>query len=318
MSKATGCAEFALIREFFASGFPHNPCTRLGVGDDASIVMPPSGYDLIQSIDTQVADVHFPATAPAHLIAQRALRCAASDLAAMGAEPQGFHLALTLPHAQHDWLSSFSQGLCDAAHELDLVLLGGDTTSGPCLVISIHVQGWVPAGAALTRGGAQAGDDIWVSDTIGRAALALPQVLENPAQISGLARHYYLPQVYTPLGVALRGLASSCMDISDGLLQDAGHIARASGVTLILDATAIPTIVERSDPRWLKCLTGGDDYQLLFTAAPAHRQDIAALRNHISDVQRIGQVASAGDAAVVLQENGQAISLPQQSGFQHF
>ena len=318
MSKATGSGEFALIREFFASGFPHNPYTRLGVGDDASIIIPPAGCDLVQSIDTQVADVHFPASAPAHLIAQRALRCAASDLAAMGAEPQGFHLALTMPNAEHDWLTGFSQGLRDAAHELDLALLGGDTTSGPCLVISIHVQGWVGAGQALTRCGAQVGDDIWVSDTIGRAALALPRVLENPADFSGLARHYYFPQVQTPLGMALRNLASSCMDISDGLLQDASHISRAANVTLMLDADAIPTIVERADPRWSQCLTGGDDYQLLFTAAAAKRQQIEELRPQFSGIQCIGQVISAGDAAVVLQENGQTIHLPQQSGFQHF
>lgn len=318
MSKATGSGEFALIREFFASGFPRNKHTRLGVGDDASIVMPPAGCDLLQSIDTQVADVHFPATAPAHLIAQRALRCAASDLAAMGAEPQGFHLALTLPNAEHEWLADFASGLRDAAHELGLDLLGGDTTSGPCLVISIQVQGWAPAGSALTRAGAQAGDDIWVSDTIGRGALALPQVLENPAQFSGLARHYYFPQVQTPLGIQLRDLATSCMDISDGLLQDAGHIARASGVTLELDATAIPTIAERTDSRWLQCITGGDDYQLLFTVPAARRKDAEALREEFSGIARIGKVIAHNGEDVLLQEEGRPLELPHHNGYQHF
>ncbi|MCD8530806.1 MAG: thiamine-phosphate kinase [Saccharospirillaceae bacterium] len=280
--------------------------------------MPPAGCDLLQSIDTQVADVHFPATAPARLIAQRALRCAASDLAAMGAEPQGFHLALTLPDAEHEWLADFASGLRDAAHTLDLDLLGGDTTSGPCLVITIQVQGWAPAGAALIRAGAQAGDDIWVSDTIGCGALALPQVLENPAQFSGLARHYYFPQVQMPLGIKLRNLATSCMDISDGLLQDAGHIARASGVTLEFDAATIPTMAERTDRRWLQCLTGGDDYQLLFTVPAARRKDAEALREEFSGIARIGKVIAHNGEDVVLQDEGRPLELPQHNGYQHF
>jgi len=181
------------------------------------VVMPPPQHTLVQSIDTQVADVHFPATAPAHLIAQRALRCAASDLAAMGATPQGFFLALTLPRTQHsasrnkptsrqhnqqtgqqerlDWLEQFADGLRDAAHACQLSLLGGDTTSGNELVVSCLVQGWLPANnTGLLRSGAQPGDQVWVSGELGRGALALPQVLKNPAHSQGFAQHYYFPE----------------------------------------------------------------------------------------------------------------------------
>jgi len=310
--------EFALIQEFFASGFPDSADTRLGVGDDASLIALPAGYELAQSIDTQVAGIHFPATAPAALIAQRALRCAASDLAAMGAEPQGFHLALTLPAAEHGWLAEFAAGLRDAAQELELALLGGDTTSGPLLVITLQVQGRVPAGQALLRSGARAGDEVWVSDTIGGAALALPQVLADPASFTGLARRYYLPQVHTPLGIALRGVASACMDISDGLLQDAGHIARRSQVSLQLAAELIPTVVARSDSRWLQCLNGGDDYQLLFTAPVSAQRRLNALQQQFSGLTRIGHVTAAGDSPVLLTDHGALLPLPAQGGYQHF
>ncbi len=318
MSRALPAGEFALIRDFFSSGFPSSRDTRLGVGDDCSVVMPRPLCDLVQSIDTQVADVHFPANAPADLIAQRALRCAASDLAAMGAEPQGFHLALTLPNADMHWLADFSRGLREAADVLQLDLLGGDTTRGKQLVISISVQGWVTTGTALTRSGARPGDDVWVSGSIGAAALALPQVLANPADYSGLAHAYYFPDVQLPLGQALSGKATACMDISDGLLQDAAHIARASNVSLQLDADTIPTAVGSDDDRWQQCLTGGDDYQLLFTAPESYRRELQNLGLGHTALTRIGRVLSAGEQAVILQRSGDTLPLPAHAGFQHF
>lgn len=318
MSATAGGGEFALIRDYFSQGFPRHADTRLGVGDDCSVLSTHSGLELVQSIDTQVADVHFPATAPAALIAARALRCAASDLAAMGARPQGFHLALTLPAADPAWLADFSNGLKDTAAILGLDLLGGDTTRGRELVISVSVQGWVEAGTALCRHGARPGDDVWVSDSIGAAALALPQVLQDPASFSGLARHYYYPEIQLPLGRQLIGRASACLDISDGLLQDAAHLARASGVTLALDADAIPTAVGRDDERWALCLSGGDDYQLLFTAPPQQHRALLNLSLEHSGLCCIGRVLPAGEQPVTLQSGGKPLRLPEQTGFQHF
>ena len=310
--------EFELIKHCFSQGFPRNANTVLGIGDDCSIVQPPVGFELVQSIDTQVADIHFPATAPADLIAERALRCATSDLAAMGALPQGFHLALTLPAANDAWLNAFSQGLKDCAHEMGLELLGGDTTRGSQLVISLAVQGWVPCGQALKRSGAKVGDEVWVSDRIGSAALALAQVLRNPADYSDLARHYYFPQVQLPLGQALLGLANACMDISDGLLQDAGHLARASGVTLQLHAEKIPTAAELGHDQWLHCLTGGDDYQLLFTAPAERHFELTNLRLEHSGLCCIGKVVAKQSQPVLLLLQGKEMQISEPLGFQHF
>lgn len=310
--------EFELIYHYFKQGFPSSADTMLGIGDDCSLVQPPAGMQLAQSIDTQVAGVHFLAEAPADLIAQRALRCAASDLAAMGAIPQGFHLALTLPKADSVWLESLARGLREGAHELGLQLLGGDTTRGKELVISVAVQGWISAGKALTRSGAQVGDEIWVSDTIGRGAMALPLVQQNPADFSGLARHYYYPEVQLPLGQKLLSLASACMDISDGLLQDAEHLATASQVSLEFDALAIPTVVDFTQPNWLHCLTGGDDYQLLFTAPAAKHNDILNLSLEHTGLACIGKVITKQDKAVLLLNQGAEILITEPTGFQHF
>lgn len=299
--------EFELIRRFFCSGFPPSAHTRIGIGDDASIVQPPAHHELIQSIDTQVADVHFPASAPARLIAQRALRCAVSDLAAMGATPQGFHLALTLPQANASWLEDFARGLKQAASELNISLLGGDTTRGKQLVISIAVQGWVTSGRALTRHQAQAGDQLYLSGPIGAAALALEQVLQHPADDSGLVARYYYPEVHLALGQALIGVASACLDVSDGLIQDAGHIARASALTVNIEALSVNVtdVSQRS-----QCLTGGDDYQLLFSSSD--HQAIRQLQQQFPGIHAIGQCQPG--AAVV---NVQGLEL-QHTGFSHF
>lgn len=317
-SQALG--EFELIRRCFASGFPIATDALVGVGDDCSIIRPPHGYDLAQSIDTQVADVHFPATAPARLIAQRALRCATSDLAAMGAAPQGFHLALTLPKADATWLDDFALGLRETAHALRMPLLGGDTTHGPALVISIGVQGWLPAGKGMTRSAARAGDDLWVTGPIGAAALALPQVLQNPASEKDLARAYYRPEIQLTLGQRLLNLAHACLDVSDGLLQDAAHIAQASLVDIRIDAGLVPTPVTADDERWTSCFTGGDDYQLLFTAPDARRDDILAL-NSIPGAActRIGQCLTAAELTpqVQLEHQGQRLDI-NGNGYQHF
>ncbi|WP_370292142.1 thiamine-phosphate kinase [Thalassolituus sp.] len=311
-------SEFDLIRDCFASGYPLADDLITGVGDDCSVIRPPFPYDLAQSIDTQVADVHFPASAPAHLIASRALRCAASDLAAMGARPQGFHLALTLPDNDPSWLGDFADGLRRTAAQLGLPLLGGDTTRGTQLVITVAVQGYLPQGQRLERSGAQVGDDIWLSGPVGAAALILPTVLAAPATDNQATAPYYHPSVHLGFGQKLLSLASAAMDISDGLLQDAGHIARASDTGLSFDACSIPTAVSREHPRWSDCLTGGDDYQILFTASPENASAIeaAAMAESLSQCRRVGRV-TAESGKVSVWDGAQLLNF-QTQGYEHF
>lgn len=326
--------EFELIKHCF-NWQKNNEHIICAVGDDASIVKVPNGYDLVQSIDTQVANVHFPVNAPAQLIAQRALRCAISDLAAMGAKPQAFHLALSLPkNISQTWLESFSAGLRACANEYSIDLIGGDTTSSPTLVITIQVQGLVPNGKALTRNRAQVGDSIWLSNTVGESAAALENILENPEALientshsnstyhSELASAYYYPQAQVELGQKLIGLASSAMDISDGLLQDASHIAKASNVCLSFNSVNIPisprAIAQYGEAQALEfALVGGDDYQLLFTA-PAQAHDTL----HKLGCYQVGHVnsliihpASTHIDWVLL--DGQSIN-DKITGYQHF
>ncbi len=295
--------EFELIRHCFMQGFPTSDDTLIGIGDDASVVAPPNDHQLIQSIDTQVADVHFPALAPPHLIAQRALRCAVSDLAAMGATPQGFFLALTLPKTpiiphqpRADWLNEFANGLRQAACASGISLLGGDTTSGQQLVVSCQVQGWIsPDHSPLLRSGARHGDHIWVSGSLGAGALSLPFVLKNPATTDGFAQRYYFPEPRLALGQSLLPIASAAMDISDGLLQDARHIAQASQVAMQLNAEAIPTAVAMGHPDWPTCVTGGDDYELLFCAPADQHSAIQLLgQRHQIAVHHIGLCTESG------------------------
>ena len=316
--------EFELIKHCF--NWPQNNHSIVcAVGDDASIVEVPSGYQLVQSIDTQVADIHFPATAPAQLIAQRALRCAISDLAAMGAKPQAFHLALSLPeNTSQTWLESFSAGLRACANEYSIDLIGGDTTSSPTLVITIQVQGLVPSGKALTRSNANVGDHLWLSDEIGKSAAALESILANPKTFvenrpdvsdSELAAAYYYPQAQIELGQKLIGLASSAMDISDGLLQDASHIAKASDVCLNFTAADIPisqsAITRYGSAAALEfALCGGDDYQLLFSA-PQDAQDAL----NTLDCHCVGQVEKRSSDWVLL--DGQPVT-NKITGYQHF
>jgi thiamine-monophosphate kinase len=323
--------EFELIKHCF--NWPQNNADIIcAVGDDASIIQVPSGYELVQSIDTQVANVHFPATAPAQLIAQRALRCAISDLAAMGAKPQAFHLALSLPqNTSQTWLESFSSGLRDCANEYGIPLIGGDTTSSPTLVITLQVQGLVASGEALTRDKAQVGDNIWLSGEIGKSAAALAGILANPEAViekdsdltAGLASAYYFPQAQIGLGQKLIGLANSAMDISDGLLQDASHIAKASHCCLNFTAANIPisdlAIAQFGKPQALQfALSGGDDYQLLFTAPPQAQDELKMLGcYHVGKVERKSLESKADSQEGWVLLDGKSVQ-NKNIGYQHF
>lgn len=315
-------SEFDLIRDYFTRGFPQADDVLLGIGDDCSLVSPPLDMELAQSIDTQVAGVHFPANAPAHLIAARALRCAVSDLAAIGAVPQGFHLALTLPDSDPSFLAEFARGLRQTAHELEMPLLGGDTTRGSVLTVTVAVQGWLPQGLGLRRTGAIAGQDIWLSGKIGAATLILDEVLKTPDRDDAATAPYYHPQVHVSFGHVLLSLATSAIDISDGLLQDARHIARASGVNLEFDANAIPTSVPRGHPQWTQCLTGGDDYQLLFTAPKDAEDRILACAQTINldHCTRVGKVIAATESDsgnITVIANGTPLNFDRE-GYEHF
>jgi thiamine-monophosphate kinase len=315
--------EFELIRQFFAAA----QCARagegvaLGIGDDCALLQVTAGEQLAVSTDTLVEGVHFPCAADPLLLGQRALAVAVSDLAAMGAAPLAFTLALTLPSVSVDWLRAFAEGLDTMAEACAVRLVGGDTTRGP-LSLTVTAFGSVPAGLALTRAGAQPGDLLCVGGPLGDAAGALPLVLGERTAAESIGRpllaRYWSPQPQLALGQALRGRATAALDISDGLLADCGHIALASGVALQIEQSRLPL----SDAllQWLgmadarrAALTGGDDYILAFTLPPAH---LATLLAEGWSVSVIGSV-QAGAGVTLVDAQGQDIT-PAIRGYQHF
>lgn len=311
-------SEFELIARFFDSpdfAVPDAEGVVLGVGDDAAILRLPPGEDLAVSVDTLVAGVHFPVASSPEQIGHRALAVNLSDLAAMGARPLWFTLALTLPEADEAWLAGFSRGLAAIARRFRVVLVGGDTTRGP-LSITIQVHGSVPAGLALRRDGARPGDEVWVSGHPGTAALGLRQLLAGGARDEA-AQVFAEPQPRVALGLALRGLASAAIDVSDGLLADAGHIAERSAVAIALERERLPfspplaALADRDDACTL-ALTGGDDYELCFTAPPRHGATIAGAAADLGlACTRIGRVLA-----------GRGVTctgfVPRAAGYQHF
>lgn len=315
--------EFELISRYFAAA----PCAQggeavgLGIGDDCALLNLPAGEQLAVSTDTLVAGVHFPALCEPFLLGQRSLAVAASDLAAMGATPIGFTLALTLPEVGEQWLQAYAEGLDRMARHCGLSLIGGDTTRGP-LSITMTVFGRVPAGQALVRSGASAGDLLCVGGELGNAAGALPLVLGERTAAAVLAEpllaHYWSPSPQLALGQALRGKASAALDISDGLLADCGHIAKASKVALEVDLDRLPLSpalqgLLGAEGAQRAALSGGDDYVLAFTL-PAH---------HLSSLQRDGWAIHVVGRVL----DGQGVSLhdclgrditPALRGYQHF
>ena len=280
--------EFDLIARYFTRPVRH---AALGVGDDCALLAPRPGMQLAISSDMLVEGRHFFADVDPEALGHKALAVNLSDLAACGARPLAFTLALALPRVDEAWLAGFSKGLLALADAHGCELVGGDTTQGP-LNICITVFGEVPAGQALLRSGARAGDDIYVSGTLGDARLALEALLGHihlPDELLAQARQRLeRPTPRVALGLALRGIASSAMDVSDGLLGDFGHILKASGVGAsirtdetikLIAASAYPSSATgQFDQKLLQqcTLAGGDDYELLFTAPPQHRAAVAA------------------------------------------
>jgi len=278
--------EFELIRQFFQQ---HSAETQpdsviLGIGDDAALLQPPAGQALAVTTDTLVSDVHFPPEAPAEEIAQRVLRVNLSDLAAMGAEPLWFTLALTAPELPDAWLADFSRGLFAAANEYGCSLVGGDTTAGP-LSITVQVMGSLTPSQALRRDGAEAGDAILVTGSTGDAAAGLAWLQERlPDPAAAEHRDYFLERYYRPSprlaeARSLRDLATAALDVSDGLVADLAHICRASDLGADLYVEELPlsnqlqALSDRDQAlRW--ALTGGDDYELCFTLPEARLPEL--------------------------------------------
>src|ERR687892_271003 len=297
----------------------------LNLTDDAALLDPSQGQQLVLAKDAMVAGVHFLEGDPPGQIAQKLVRVNLSDLAAMGAVPLGYLLALARPmEIEDEWLAEFCAGLAADNAAFKIALLGGDTVSTPGpLTLSLTAIGEVPKGAALLRSGAKPGDDIWVSGTLGDAALGL-KVLRRELDVTEHGRHYLigryrLPQPRLALGQALRGVASAAIDISDGLVADLGHILEASGVGAELRAGALPLSPAVRDLPGARnaALAGGDDYELLFTAPPERRAEIAALSRQLAlPLTPIGEIG-AGSNLSILDATGQAIE-PPSKGWQHF
>jgi thiamine-monophosphate kinase len=269
-------AEFDLIRRYFAVHKPQHRFTQLGIGDDCALLNLPADYQLAVTADTMVENVHFFADVEPELLGHKLLAVNLSDLAAMGAEPFAVTLALTLPKIDHPWLQAFSQGFIKLAQQYHVDLIGGDTTSGP-LTLTVQAMGAVPKGKALLRSNAQVGDLIYVTGQLGDAGLGLKikqgYICDNPAPV--LAR-FNQPQPRVAQGLALRDVAHACIDISDGLAADLGHILEKSEVGASLDWDKLPLSAEvqryiQQSGDWQLPLVAGDDYELCFTA-PAQSQ----------------------------------------------
>ena len=316
--------EFALIARHFR---PLAGDGALDLGDDAALLTPPAGQQLVLAADALVEGVHFLPDDPPGMIARKLLRVNLSDLAAMGAAPLGYLMTTAFTRGTPDsWIADFVAGLAEDQQRFGVTVLGGDTvaTPGPAC-FSLTIIGTVPPGQALHRRGARIGDDVWVSGSIGDGALGL-RVLQGSlaADAEGhLARRYHLPKPRLALGQALRGVARAAMDVSDGLVQDLGHLCRAAGCGAVIIADAVPLSAAAraalaGDAALLPLiLTGGDDYELLFAAAPedADAVQAASIKAGVP-VARLGRFV-AGEAVVVRDGSGAAITLPQ-GGWSHF
>ncbi|MGQ0529377.1 MAG: thiamine-phosphate kinase, partial [Panacagrimonas sp.] len=267
MASEVNVDEFALIRRYFHGLTPTAADVRLGIGDDCALMSVPSGFELAVSTDTLVAGRHFPLSTPAYDIGWKSLAVNLSDLAAMGATPRWFTLALSLQHADDQWLAQFSAGMRELALMHDTVLVGGDTTRGP-LNINITVMGLVPDTQALRRSGARIGDLICVTGSLGDAALALRLMQQDQAEPDETLRtRLDRPQPRVRAGLAMRGLASAAIDLSDGLAGDLLHLLGASGVGAVIHTADLPTSAAfqrscRPSERLALQHAGGDDYEL--------------------------------------------------------
>jgi len=316
--------EFDIIREYFARQPVTRPDVVLGIGDDAALLAVPADQELVVSTDMLVAGVHFPEGTDPVSIGHKSLAVNLSDLAAMGATPAWFTLNLSLPQADPAWLEGFCQGLFGLARLHELALVGGDTTHGP-LTIGIQIMGFAPRGQALRRSGARAGERIYVTGLLGEAALGL-RLVQGQLDLPEEFRATVVQQLSRPLprvqaGLRLRGLASACIDISDGLVADLGHILEASGVgaRIHLDRLPLSPAYDAAFQQvgWEAALAGGDDYELCFTVPPERELAFrnASTRFGVS-CSYIGDI-EAQPGLRILEKNGAPYRAAQR-GYDHF
>lgn len=315
--------EFQLIRQIQqettidpSAGFDSG--VRLGIGDDAAVLELPAGHQLVAATDTLNAGIHFPVDTSPYDIGYKSLAVNLSDMAAMGAKPRWALLSLSLPEANPEWVKSFAAGFKTLASIHDVSLVGGDTTSGP-LSISLTALGVIEPGAQITRGGASPGDLVVVSGSIGGAARVLDLMRTGkPVEEQHLLDR---PQPRVELGQALVGYASACIDISDGLLADLGHVLTSSGCSARLDLVKLPQprlLDELEDAlKWKYQLSGGDDYELLFTLPRLHEELIASWRQKTGiQLSIIGEIET-GEGIRCIDSDGIEYD-PQNAGFEHF
>ena len=317
--------EFDFIRHYLSRQQTDTEVV-LGIGDDAAIVRPRSGYDLCFSSDMLLAGRHFLTDVAAGDLAHKVLAVNVSDMAAMGATPRWVLLSAALPYLDEAWLKDFCDTLFYQTRAYDITLIGGDTTRGDW-VFNVTIIGELPQGAALCRSGAQPGDDIWVSGYLGAAAAGLASIqgkLSLPAEVDVACRtRLHRPQPRVGLGQHLLNVATSAMDVSDGLAQDLGHILQASAVGAHVEAALLPALPDLrrvlADERLFSLqLAGGDDYELLFTAPQQVREHVlAASRAASVPVSRIGRITDNSGCLEVVDGNGDSVYL-NHKGFDHF
>ena len=346
-------SEFGIIKKFFTEkSTQKNKNTRLGIGDDAAIVSVPSGYDMVIAVDTLVAGVHFPKQTSSFDIGYKSLAVNLSDLAAMGAQPCSFTLALTLSELEQNqsWLGNFSAGLFERANKSDIELIGGDTTCGP-LTVSIQAHGLIPINKAMLRSGAKPGDLVFVTGSLGDAALGLRLVqktlspkenisFELRNELTAEEKIYCIdrlnrPQPKTAVGLQLHDIASSCIDISDGLLADLGHICEASKCRAVVRENCLPlsSALKKyyyiDSEATLLAATGGDDYELCFTVNPndlsrLKELDLNCLITQVGEIFSIDQYAESeiesdsSEANVSLLNKAGGVIPVVKKGYTHF
>ena len=329
MAARTGHGEFDLIARYF------EPLSRaapgaFALGNDGALLTPPEGASLVVTKDLMVAGVHYPEGEAPSAVARRLLRVNLSDLAAMGAEARSYALGLALPRGVADaWVEDFAAGLARDQEEFGVALIGGDTvaTEGPA-VLSLTAFGTAAAGACLTRSGAGAGDDIYVSGTVGDATLGLRAVRGELAALAPedramLAQRFRLPEPRLALGAALVGVASAAIDVSDGLVADLGHLCARSGVAARIEADAVPLsaparrALAEPEVGIADLVSGGDDYELLFCAPPSARAALQTLGRRLGlAVTRIG-ATGRGHGVAAVDAEGRPLPLAS-AGYRHF
>ena len=320
--------EFNIIEKYFTRPSRN---TDLSVGDDAALIQISAGHQLVVSVDMSVSGTHFLADCPAYFVGWKSLAVNISDIAAMGARPKWVTLAIALPNINEAWLADFSRGFFACADAFNVSLIGGDTTSGP-LNISVQIMGEVPIGKALRRDGAKLGDEIWVSGTLGEAALGLAQLQNKLTEdtLSEAEKEICIDALQAPqpricLGLALQDIANSAIDISDGLLADLGHILEHSTLGANLYWEKIPRVhvsngLDNAKLQSL-CLAGGDDYELCFTAPASNHDVILAIgkKQHIklSVIGETTRVPAHKNRLNVYDKNHQVLEL-KTTGYDHF